>query len=258
MLLWHWGGLRLAYKDLDSWDERLITRFIIIIGDIILWFVLVNMSPAYYFALFGLFIQVFRNLPIRYAAVAVLLLTAAVIFEQLTDAGESFTLTNPAVWSFFFIVLASMLMGIWISAIIEQSSRRRQLIDQLEAAQEELAAAERREGVLEERQRLAREIHDTLAQGFTSIVMHLEAAEQALPDDLDTLQKHLDQARRYSAQQPGRSAAGCSGFKARSAGTNNHCRMRLNGRLCAGRKNPASLSPQRSPVSRLPYIPILK
>ena len=195
MLLWHWGGLRLAYKDLDSWDERLITRFIIIIGDIILWFVLVNMSPAYYFALFGLFIQVFRNLPIRYAAVAVLLLTAAVIFEQLTDAGESFTLTNPAVWSFFFIVLASMLMGIWISAIIEQSSRRRQLIDQLEAAQEELAAAERREGVLEERQRLAREIHDTLAQGFTSIVMHLEAAEQALPDDLDTLQKHLDQAR---------------------------------------------------------------
>jgi signal transduction histidine kinase len=59
-----------------------------------------------------------------------------------------------------------------------------------------LAAAERREGVLEERQRLAREIHDTLAQGFTSIVMHLEAAEQAMPDDTEALQKHLDAARR--------------------------------------------------------------
>ncbi len=90
---------------------------------------------------------------------------------------------------------AGIIFGIWISAIIGQSTRRRELIEQLEAAQAELAAAERREGVLEERQRLAREIHDTLAQGFTSIVMHLEAAEQALPDDLDTLQKHLDRAR---------------------------------------------------------------
>jgi signal transduction histidine kinase len=29
--------------------------------------------------------------------------------------------------------------------------------------------------VLEERQRIAREVHDTVAQGFTSILMHLEA-----------------------------------------------------------------------------------
>jgi signal transduction histidine kinase len=50
--------------------------------------------------------------------------------------------------------------------------------------------------VLEERQRLAREIHDTLAQGFTSIVMHLEAAEQGLPDEPETVQRHLDEARR--------------------------------------------------------------
>ncbi len=48
---------------------------------------------------------------------------------------------------------------------------------------------------MEERQRLAHEIHDTLAQGFTSIVLHLEAAEQALPDDPKTVQKHLDRAR---------------------------------------------------------------
>ncbi len=57
----------------------------------------------------------------------------------------------------------------------------------------------RRAGVLEERQRLAREIHDTLAQGFTSIVLHLEAAEAALPDSgpghAPSIQPHLDQAR---------------------------------------------------------------
>jgi signal transduction histidine kinase len=50
-------------------------------------------------------------------------------------------------------------------------------------------------GVLAERQRLAREIHDTLAQGFTSIVMHLEAAEQALPASPETALSHLDWAR---------------------------------------------------------------
>lgn len=58
----------------------------------------------------------------------------------------------------------------------------------------------RQTAVLEERQRLAREIHDTLAQGFTSIVMHLEAAEQALPAEMTTPQQHLDQARRTARE----------------------------------------------------------
>jgi signal transduction histidine kinase len=93
------------------------------------------------------------------------------------------------------MALVSVILGFWISTIIEQSTRRRELIEKLEATQAELAAAERREGVLEERQRLSREIHDTLAQGFTSIVMHLEAAEGALSGDTETLRKHIDRAR---------------------------------------------------------------
>ena len=59
LLLWHWGGLKLAYRNSDDWDERPILRFVIILGDIALWFALVNISPAYYFALFGLFGQIF-------------------------------------------------------------------------------------------------------------------------------------------------------------------------------------------------------
>ena len=195
LLLWHWGGLRFIYRDITSPEERPVARFVIIMGDIILWFVLVTISPVYYIALFGLFGQVFRHLPIRYAATAIVCLTAAIIVEQLADSGEAFALTNPTVWPFLFMGLAGIVLGIWVTAIIDQSTRRRELIEQLEKAQAELDAAERREGVLEERQRLAREIHDTLAQGFTSIAMHLEAAEQALPDDPDRLQKHLNQAR---------------------------------------------------------------
>ncbi len=42
---------------------------------------------------------------------------------------------------------------------------------------------------------MAHEIHDTLAQGFTSIVMNLEAAEVIMPPSSDRAQHHLDQAR---------------------------------------------------------------
>lgn len=195
LLLWHWGGLKLAYRKSDVFDNHPLFPFIVILGIIALWFVLVNMSPAYYFTLFGLFGLVFRHLPLRYAVIAVLILTGSIIFEQLADAGATFSLANPTIWLFVFTALGAIILGVWITAIIGQSTQRRRLIEQLEAAQTELAAAERRAGVLEERQRLAREIHDTLAQGFTSIVLHLEAADQALPDDLDTLQKHLDRAR---------------------------------------------------------------
>ena len=53
--------------------------------------------------------------------------------------------------------------------------------------------------LVQERQRLAREIHDTLAQGFTSIVMQLEAMEAALPEEVrqqgSPVERHLHQAR---------------------------------------------------------------
>jgi signal transduction histidine kinase len=49
--------------------------------------------------------------------------------------------------------------------------------------------------VLEERNRMAREIHDTLAQGFTGIILQLEAAEQSLEGDTLDAQEHLGRAR---------------------------------------------------------------
>ncbi len=54
-------------------------------------------------------------------------------------------------------------------------------------------------GILQERQRLAGEIHDVLAQGFTSIVTHLEVADANLTganlSAKDDIQTHLNQAR---------------------------------------------------------------
>jgi signal transduction histidine kinase len=44
----------------------------------------------------------------------------------------------------------------------------------------EFADQSRRAAVLEERNRMARDIHDTLAQGFTGVIVQLEAAEDAV------------------------------------------------------------------------------
>ncbi|WP_089129831.1 AAA family ATPase [Tolypothrix sp. NIES-4075] len=49
--------------------------------------------------------------------------------------------------------------------------------------------------ILEERNRMAREIHDTLAQAFTSIIVHLDAASQRLKLDPDAAQSHLKTGR---------------------------------------------------------------
>ena len=194
LVLWNWQGLRLTFKGHDDWDRQTRQRFIVIMGDVVLWYVLLTISDAFYFVLFG-FGLIFYLLPIRYAAFAALSITLAVIYQQVAESVEGLRLTDPLIWVFGLTGVSAVVMGMWISAIVGQSIRRRDLIIQLEQTQAELAAAEHRSGILEERQRLAREIHDTLAQGFTSIVMHLEAADQALAGNPDTLKKHMDRAR---------------------------------------------------------------
>ena len=53
------------------------------------------------------------------------------------------------------------------------------LIRQLGGTRAELAAADHEPGVLAERERLAAEVHDTLAQGYTSIVVLAQTAAGA-------------------------------------------------------------------------------
>ena len=56
-------------------------------------------------------------------------------------------------------------------------------------------AEERRQAaILEERNRLAREIHDTLAQGLTGIIIQLEAAKEVLSTAPDSAHLHLARA----------------------------------------------------------------
>lgn len=65
----------------------------------------------------------------------------------------------------------SLVVGLLVTRLAERSEITVGLIADLEAAQERLAASHWEAGVLAERERVAQEIHDTLAQGFTSIVL---------------------------------------------------------------------------------------
>ena len=70
----------------------------------------------------------------------------------------------------------SMALGLWITRIAQYGEERARLLEELQAAQGQLAAMHRDAGVADERARLAREIHDTIAQSLTGLVMVAQRA----------------------------------------------------------------------------------
>jgi signal transduction histidine kinase len=90
--------------------------------------------------------------------------------------------------------------------LLREAAERQNLIEDLLATRTELAAAARDAGTLAERERLAREIHDTVAQGLSSIQLLLHAAERTVTDPAalehlglarDTAAANLQETRRF-------------------------------------------------------------
>ncbi|MBB5940062.1 sensor histidine kinase [Streptomyces zagrosensis] len=79
---------------------------------------------------------------------------------------------------------ASVAVGLWAYRFIGLNQARADaLAAELAEAQKELVQAHQRQGAADERERLAREIHDTLAQGFASIIVLAEAARSGVHSD---------------------------------------------------------------------------
>ncbi len=102
-------------------------------------------------------------------------------------AGEAAFRLLLAVATFAF----SAFLGRWTMRIIAQSRERAALIAELEAGREEIARLSTAHGALAERERMSREIHDTLAQGFTSLLMLSQAVESELEHDLPQARLHV-------------------------------------------------------------------
>lgn len=117
---------------------------------------------------------------LRSGTLATVTITALALAGVLYRNGSSPDSLRAALPQMFAGLLFSLFMGFWLTRIIQQSAERATLIAELEATRHELSEADRARGVMAERERVAREIHDTLAQGFTSIIMLSQTAAAGL------------------------------------------------------------------------------
>ncbi|MDC0772450.1 sensor histidine kinase [Streptomyces sp. HD] len=152
---------------------------------VVVWMVLVVLAPSFAWCAVPLFYTGLRTLPPRAALVLVAVLTVFVVAAQVQLAGRfdpNLVLAPPAVAALATAVFLQM---------ERHTVRQRGLIDDLIRTRAELAAAERREGTLAERQRLSMEIHDTLAQGLSSQQMLLQAADRVWETEPGKARAHV-------------------------------------------------------------------
>jgi signal transduction histidine kinase len=191
-----WYGVIMVWlvpRSRQRWQT--ILSVIFVIGAIAVWFPLARSHWAYFITASSFYGLMWGTLPFGLAVAGNVVLTGLIIWIQALNLGKPVTLSANLFLVGAVVIGWAALLALWMRTVMKESKERKRLIEQLEAAQEELATAERQAGILQERQRMAREIHDTLAQGFSSIVMQLEAADQALPEDMTSVQNHIEKAR---------------------------------------------------------------
>ncbi|MGW6707501.1 sensor histidine kinase [Streptomyces sp. NPDC054956] len=174
------------------------------------WVGLLVVSPDGLWIAFPLYFLELHLLRLRWgvAAVAVTACAAIAGFLAHSSAVTPGAFLGPLLGG---AVAVATVLG--YQALYRESERRRELIEELITTRAELAAAERGAGILAERERLAREIHDTLAQGLSSIQLLLRAAERTLseapgaapdptagPDPTAAALAHIAQARQAAQE----------------------------------------------------------
>jgi signal transduction histidine kinase len=168
--------------------------------------------------LFAFCPMAFMALPLNQAVVVVISANLLPPVSILLEDGYEAMLSD-LVPSTLFLLLFSVLMGTWVTRIVAQSEERAALIRELEESREEIGRLSREAGVAAERARLAAEIHDTLAQGFTSLVTLVQAAESELDSDTAKAHKHLTLAARTARENLTEARALVAGLTPTALGT---------------------------------------
>ncbi|MEU6644048.1 sensor histidine kinase [Saccharomonospora sp. NPDC046836] len=192
-----------------EWHQNGPLMVLYFTGVILLAFGLVALAPWYGFFAFVGYPQAFQCLKgrWRYAGVA----ATAMVSTMSYLGGLSNIVADDLWWGWLLLgVIVTLLAGAF-SYFAEMADRRNDKQKQalaelheanlkLEAALEDNAALHaqllvqaREAGVLDERQRMAREIHDTLAQGLAGVLTQLQAAEQTM-EKPSTLRRYLANA----------------------------------------------------------------
>ncbi|MGP4031044.1 sensor histidine kinase [Pseudarthrobacter sp. 1C304] len=140
-----------------------------------LWAVLVIAAPSFAwcsFALFFLCRTAFRGRAAYLAAGATAAATAAGLF-RLSDGSDIAMLLGP--------LAVGVMLTLIYDRIEQDAAEQHRLHTEVSLAQGRQAASERRAGTIEERERVSREIHDTVTQGLASSLLLLEAANRSWP-----------------------------------------------------------------------------
>ncbi|WP_338894326.1 sensor histidine kinase [Streptomyces sp. TG1A-60] len=161
---------------------------------------LMAQHPIFFvFAVIG-FVQAYDLLPPQWAFVSI---GVTSLMINLIPGGVPDTSGRIAIAA-VSVCLQTFLIG-WFGNLShrfnERSEQRRELVSQLKAVIAEnnglhaqLLTQAREAGIQDERQRLAREIHDTIAQELAGIVTQLQAADKAR-EQPGQREWHLEQAR---------------------------------------------------------------
>ncbi len=122
--------------------------------------------------------------------------------KELLVRGVGAMLVLPLLHDHRVIGLVTLTNGERRTYLPEEIDLAQALVGQMTLAQQlaKLAQANRTAAIAQERNRIARELHDTLAQGFTGIIVQLEAAEDVVHTEPSSAIQHLQHARQLARE----------------------------------------------------------
>jgi signal transduction histidine kinase len=176
----------------EWWDRPLIMA-VFFTGVLALTAILVLRNPSFGLLTPVAYIYAFTILPWPWRLLGVAATAVVAGTAQASDVSMTTSLgltIYVIIVVFNIVVMAGTAWFLWLGE--EESDKRGQAVAELSRANQLLEATlaenaglhtqlltqAREAGILDERQRMAREIHDTLAQGLTGIITQLQAAEQ--------------------------------------------------------------------------------
>jgi signal transduction histidine kinase len=200
----------------SGWTEckaSLVAYFVVAYA---IWFVQSRIEPALQWTVWAYMGQMFGSLPPR-----VSLPGSAIVFALVFGPNFRPHPLSSMRWD-DWVGLAGAAIGIvgvtgcglFLHKLVVTSSERARLIQDLETAQRELRTARQRDAelaALRERERLARDLHDSLGHGLVTLTVQLEAAQRLVGTDPSRASSILGEMKtltRTSMEQLRRSLAG--------------------------------------------------
>ncbi|MGV9694438.1 sensor histidine kinase [Streptomyces sp. NPDC003470] len=177
------GGVVLCYAVLHRFPDHPVVRPHVYLSVLVVALGGLAYLRGNYAALFMVTLPhywMFGRTPRASMAFLGLATAGTLIGSVLRQDGWTVEFFSETLVSTLIVVAVGVLIGLWAHSVVAQSEERARLIDELERTQAQLSEAHQRQGAADERERMARDIHDTLAQGFASIIVLAEAARAGL------------------------------------------------------------------------------